>query len=107
MCHGPGVLYAGTYHFGVNYGRNRNNLPSPKGVITLYQRRGIEFIRLYEPNRKVLEALQCSNLLVSLGVRNRDLKNPALRQYAANEWVKMNIVPYMSNVLFGWNTLGS
>lgn len=77
----------------VNYGRNGNNLPSPKYVIYLYQRCGIEFIRLYEQNRKVLEALQCSNLLLSLGVRNQDLKNVARSQYAANELVKMNIVP--------------
>ncbi|KAH9690970.1 hypothetical protein KPL70_015965 [Citrus sinensis] len=62
---------------GVNYGRNGNNLPSPKYVISLYQRCGIEFIRLYEPNRKVLEALQRSNLLLSLGVRNQDRKNVA------------------------------
>lgn len=78
---------------GVNYGRNGNNLPSPKYVIYLYQRCGIEFIRLYEPNRKVLEALQRSNLLLSLGVRNQDRKNVARSQHAANELVKMNIVP--------------
>lgn len=98
---------AGTYHIGVNYGLNGDNLPPPKDVIMLYQRCGIEFIRLFEPNSEVLEALQGSNLLVSLGVRNEDLQSLALSQTAANQWVNIYIVPYMNNVSFGWITAGN
>ncbi|KAK9271114.1 hypothetical protein L1049_026703 [Liquidambar formosana] len=97
----------GTYHIGVCYGRNGDNLPSPKDVISLYQKCGIEFIRLFEPNTEVLEALRGSNLLVSLGTRNEDIQNLASSQDAANSWVNTNISPYKNDVKFGWISIGN
>ncbi|CAK9171729.1 unnamed protein product [Ilex paraguariensis] len=92
---------------GVCYGRNGNNLPSPRDVIGLYKRCGIQLIRLFEPNPQVLDALRGSNLLVSLGVRNEDLSNLASSQTAATAWVNANVLPYKSNVIFRWITLGN
>ncbi|KAM7518984.1 hypothetical protein LguiB_017946 [Lonicera macranthoides] len=91
---------------GVCYGRNGNNLPSPNDVINLYKKCGIQFIRIYDPGQQVLQALQGSNLRVSLGVRNEDLKAIASSQTAANAWVNANIVPY-KDVSFSWITLGN
>ncbi|KAM7514972.1 hypothetical protein LguiA_004555 [Lonicera macranthoides] len=91
---------------GVCYGRNGDNLPCPNDVINLYKKCGIQFIRIYDPDHQVLQALQGSNLRISLGVRNEDLKAIASSQTAANAWVNANIVPY-KDVSFSWITLGN
>ncbi|XP_057504078.1 glucan endo-1,3-beta-glucosidase-like [Actinidia eriantha] len=101
------LLFAGAVNIGVNYGRLGNNLPSPRDVISLYKRCGINSLRLYDPNPEVLEALRGSNLQVSLGVRNEEIESLATNRAAANQWVNTNIVPYKNNVNFVWITIGN
>ncbi|GFY96869.1 glycosyl hydrolase superfamily protein [Actinidia rufa] len=100
-------LIAGAVNIGIDYGRLGNNLPSPRDVISLYKRCGINSLRLYDPNPEVLEALRGSNLRVSLGVRNEDIESLATNRAAANQWVNTNIVPYKNNVNFVWITIGN
>ncbi|PSS17539.1 Glucan endo-1,3-beta-glucosidase BG4 precursor [Actinidia chinensis var. chinensis] len=101
------LLFAGAVNIGVDYGRLGNNLPSPRDVISLYKRCGINSLRLYDPKPEVLEALRGSNLRVSLGVRNEDIESLATNPAAANQWVNTNIVPYKNNVNFVWITIGN
>nr|DAD24421.1 TPA_asm: hypothetical protein HUJ06_025885 [Nelumbo nucifera] len=72
-----------------------DNLPSPKDVVSLYQRSEIQMIRLYHPSTEALQALRGSNLLVSLGVSNGDLKQLSSSQDAANSWY---VAPAMNNI---------
>nr|DAD24422.1 TPA_asm: hypothetical protein HUJ06_025886 [Nelumbo nucifera] len=92
---------------GVCYGMMGDNLPSPKDVVSLYQRSEIQMIRLYHPSTEALQALRGSNLLVSLGVSNGDLKQLSSSQDAANSWVASNVLPYKNDVSFGWITVGN
>ncbi|XP_031273005.1 glucan endo-1,3-beta-glucosidase-like [Pistacia vera] len=75
-------------------------------VITLYRKCGIEFIRLFEPNREVLEALRSSNILVSLGVRTEDLKSLALSNEVIPSPYTMDVYGAMNNMHTAINSVG-
>ncbi|KAF3445728.1 hypothetical protein FNV43_RR10904 [Rhamnella rubrinervis] len=92
---------------GVNYGRNGDNLPSPADTIRLYEKCQINFIRIYEPNHQVLEALRGKPILLSLGVKNEDLQGLASDPSAADQWIKDNVSPYISDVNIEFITLGN
>ncbi|CAL0311815.1 unnamed protein product [Lupinus luteus] len=92
---------------GVNYGMVANNLPPPKTVVGLYQKCGIELMRLFDPNPEVSEALRGSNIKVSLGVRNQDIPNLASSPEAATQWVNTNVAPYKDDINFQWITVGN
>ncbi|KAI3991001.1 hypothetical protein MKX01_026185 [Papaver californicum] len=98
---------AGARRIGVCYGTVADNLPSPREVISLYKRNGIQMLRLFAPTPQILEALRGSGILVSLGTRNEDLAALSSSQDAANLWVATNIVPYKNDVSFGWVTAGN
>ncbi|KAJ0987514.1 hypothetical protein J5N97_005870 [Dioscorea zingiberensis] len=91
---------------GVNYGLNGNNLPTPAAVVQLYKTHGIQKMRLFCPNPQAQQALERTNIYVSLGVMNRDLPSLARSQTAANEWVKNNILPYR-NTHYQYVTVGN
>ena len=77
----------------MNYGLNGDNLPSPSHVVDHYLKCHISFIQIFERRHEVLDAPQGKPLLVSLGIRNEDVKIIALDQNAANWWVNDNVVP--------------
>lgn len=55
----------------------------------------------------MLEALRGKPILLSLGVRNEDLQSLASDPSAADQWIKDNVSPYMSDVNIGFITLGN
>ncbi|KAM0953057.1 putative licheninase [Dioscorea sansibarensis] len=91
---------------GVNYGLNGNNLPNPATVVQLFKSHGIQKLRLFAPNSQVQQALEGTNIYVSLGVVNTDLANLAGNQAAANEWVQTNILPFRKT-LYEYLTVGN
>lgn len=93
--------------FGVNYGRLGDNLPPPSQVIGLYEKCGIQYLRLFDPSHDALEALRGSKLQVSLGVRNEDLQALASSPAAASQWVSANVAPYKNDVSIRWISVGN
>ena len=93
---------------GVNYGLNSDNLPKPNEVINLYERCGINIVRIFEPNHEILHAL-CGkeNLVLWLGTRNEDIEGFATNQEVANAWVNANVVPYYKDVNIAYITVGN
>ncbi|CAL0326623.1 unnamed protein product [Lupinus luteus] len=91
---------------GVVYGTQGNNLPPPKDVVNLLKEQKIQRVRIYEPNKQFLEALQGSNIEVVLGIPNKDLINLGGTQAGANKWVEDNIKTY-TNVKFRYIVVGN
>ncbi|KAK9068407.1 hypothetical protein SSX86_012520 [Deinandra increscens subsp. villosa] len=91
---------------GVCYGRNGDNLPSERDVVSLYQRNGITKIRLYDPPfQATLNALKGTNIEVMIGVRNDQLQS-FNDPNVANTWVRDNIQRY-PDVRFKYIAVGN
>ncbi|XP_049932101.1 glucan endo-1,3-beta-glucosidase-like isoform X2 [Nymphaea colorata] len=91
---------------GVCYGLNGNNLPPPSAVVGLLRSKNIRKVRLFEPNRDVLQAIGNSGIEVNLAVPNSELQNIANNPSAAGSWVATNIQAHPA-VTFGSITVGN
>ncbi|XP_076950130.1 glucan endo-1,3-beta-glucosidase-like [Bidens hawaiensis] len=90
---------------GVCYGQLGDNLPSPRDVVSLYQRNGITKMRLYDPNQPTLEALRGTNIELMVGVPNDALQS-FTDQNAAITWVRDFIQRY-NDVRFRYIAVGN
>lgn len=90
----------------MNYGRLGNNLPSPAAVISLLKSRKINHIRLFSPDKDVLNCLRGSGVKVVLGVRNQDIRRIGNDPAYARTWIKTNIVAF-KNVQFRYISVGN
>ncbi|KAL5726535.1 putative glucan endo-1 [Ranunculus cassubicifolius] len=91
---------------GVCYGRNGNNLPSPREVVALYKSQGINKMRIYDPNSEVLQALRGSNIELMLGVPNEDLESLTDKS-VATRWVETNVLQYTPDVKITYVAVGN
>ncbi|KAK1426008.1 hypothetical protein QVD17_14675 [Tagetes erecta] len=90
---------------GVCYGRNGDNLPSERDVVSLFQQNGITRMRIYDPHQPTLEALRGTNIELMIGVSNdalESLNDPN----NANTWVRDNIQNYL-DVRFRYIAVGN
>ena len=92
---------------GVNYGTIANDLPPATKVIALFKTSGIGKMRIFDPNRATLQALKGSSILVIVGVVNNDLQGLATSPAAANDWVQINISPYLPDVNISYIAVGN
>ncbi|XP_026443025.1 putative glucan endo-1,3-beta-glucosidase GVI [Papaver somniferum] len=99
-------IFAESGVVGVNYGRLGNNLPSPAAVISLLKSRKINHIRLFSPDKDVLNSLRGSGVKVVLGVRNQDIRRIGNDPAYARTWIKTNIVAF-KNVQFRYISVGN
>lgn len=76
-------------------------------MIDLYKKQSIPLLRLFDPNPEALEALRGSEIRVSIGVKNEDVKAIAMNLNTAMQWLNTNVEPYAKDVNIGWITLGN
>ncbi|KAL9235629.1 hypothetical protein vseg_010373 [Gypsophila vaccaria] len=79
---------------GVNYGTLGNNLPKPMKSVELIKTLNAKRVKLYNPDRHILNALNGTNIQVSIMVPNEIISNMSTNQTMANEWVRDNLVAY-------------
>ncbi|VAH68971.1 unnamed protein product [Triticum turgidum subsp. durum] len=79
---------------GVCNGVIGNNLPAPSDVVNLYKSKGINAMRIYEPESNVLKALSGTGIGLLMDVGNGALTSLANDPSAAPAWVKANVQPY-------------
>ncbi|XVF38205.1 hypothetical protein REPUB_Repub20aG0080200 [Reevesia pubescens] len=83
---------------GINYGRNGDNLPSPREVMDFLSselNNKISLIRFQDANLEILEALSGTNLVVTIGVSNEAIPYVASSQEAADKWFQDHITTYI------------
>ncbi|KAG8055653.1 hypothetical protein GUJ93_ZPchr0001g31599 [Zizania palustris] len=66
-------------------------LPSPSEVVQLYISKGIDSMRIYFPESRILQALSGTNIGLIMDVDNRKLADLASSPSAAAGWVRDNI----------------
>ncbi|KAF7848490.1 hypothetical protein BT93_L1900 [Corymbia citriodora subsp. variegata] len=92
---------------GVNYGMDGDDLPSPATVVQLFKNYSIGKMRLLEPNNDVLEALEDSNIDVTIGIKNEDLPSIASSPQAAGVWFNEHVQPFIPLMNFQYITAGN
>ncbi|KAE8653517.1 glucan endo-1,3-beta-glucosidase isoform X3 [Cucumis sativus] len=91
---------------GVCYGTMGDNLPGAKEVVQLYKSYGIKKMRIYHPDKHILNALQGSNIQVMVGIPNSDLQS-LVNNTSATNWVQTNIQAYVPNIKFQYIAVGN
>ncbi|KAL9264336.1 putative glucan endo-1,3-beta-glucosidase BG5 [Drosera capensis] len=92
---------------GVCYGLNGRSLPSPIEVVSKYKKHSVGKMRIYEPNRDVLNALRGSDIDLTLGVRNQDIPFLATNFASADWWFQSNVEPYLKDINIPYITVGN
>ncbi|XP_061342287.1 glucan endo-1,3-beta-glucosidase 12 [Gastrolobium bilobum] len=91
-------LYAsstsGTGSVGINYGMVANDLPTPSKVVELLKAQGLNRVKLYDTDARVLTALANSGIKVVVAMPNELLSSAAGDQSFTDAWVKANISGY-------------
>ncbi|MCL7048825.1 hypothetical protein MKW94_002098 [Papaver nudicaule] len=94
-------------NFGLNYGTQGNNLPTPdKGLNPL--RQVVWRFRLFSPDIAILNYFNRTDgiFIVSMGTLNGEIEKLAVDPNYALTWVQHNIVPF-SNVIFSHIVVGN
>ncbi|PNT55445.1 hypothetical protein POPTR_001G192200v4 [Populus trichocarpa] len=89
------TVYAFKGTYGVNYGRIADNLPSPRSVVTLLKAAKIKNTRIYDADHEVLKAFKGSGIGIIVGLGNGYLKEIAVGEDRAMNWIKENVQPFL------------
>ncbi|KAL5229282.1 hypothetical protein ABZP36_017547 [Zizania latifolia] len=86
-----GAFPAAVHSIGVCNGVFGRSLPSPSEVVQLYKSNGIDSMRIYSPESRILQALSGTNIGLTMDVGNGLLADLASSLSAAAGWVRDNI----------------
>ncbi|XP_047175698.1 glucan endo-1,3-beta-glucosidase, basic isoform-like [Vigna umbellata] len=92
---------------GMCYGTFGDDLPPANEVVSLYQDNCIQKMRLFDPKRDVLHALNNSNIELILGIPNIDLQQLATFPNEAITWVQNNVLDFFPNVKIKYVAVGN
>ncbi|RLM60226.1 hypothetical protein C2845_PM14G13170 [Panicum miliaceum] len=101
------VVPKGVESVGVCYGMVSDDLPPATDVVKLYKSLGINSMRIYAPDTRVLDALRGSGIRLVLGVANEDLAALAANRASAASWVRANVKPYYPAVNITYIAVGN
>ncbi|KAI3837245.1 hypothetical protein MKX03_004130 [Papaver bracteatum] len=99
-----GQVYDMTGAFGLNYGTQANNLPTPDKALNPLVHY-VWRLRIFAPDHAVLDYLNRSyptqgyTFAVAMGTLDEDVQKIADDQNYANTWVQNNIVPWTNTIL--------
>ncbi|KAL6546031.1 hypothetical protein OROGR_009905 [Orobanche gracilis] len=79
---------------GVNYGIVANNLPPPEATAKLLQSTSIEKVRLYGADPAIIKALANTGMGIVVGAANGEIQTLASDPNFAQNWVRLNVLPY-------------
>ncbi|KAL8143879.1 hypothetical protein V2J09_016911 [Rumex salicifolius] len=92
---------------GVNYGTLGNNLPSATTSIDLIKSINGSGVKIYGAQPEILKALNGTNLQVSVMIPNNLIINISTNQSMADEWIRINILPYYPQIHIRYLLVGN
>ncbi|KAJ4836259.1 hypothetical protein Tsubulata_050310 [Turnera subulata] len=92
---------------GINYGQLGNNLPTPPRSVELIKSLKAKYVKIYDANPGILEALKNTDIQVSIMVPNELIQNISKSQSLADQWVKTNVLPFYPDVKIRYLLVGN
>ena len=93
------IVYMGLFvhgsSVGVNWGTMSSHKLPPNNVVEMMLRNGINKVKLFEADHKVLEAFIGTNIEVVLGIPNGMLMEMSQDPGNAVSWVESNVAAYV------------
>ncbi|KAF6150197.1 hypothetical protein GIB67_023152 [Kingdonia uniflora] len=80
---------------GVNIGTQVINMPSATDVVATLKARQITYVRLFDADRRMLNALSNSGIEVMVGVTNEEVLGIGQSSSTAAAWVNKNVAAYL------------
>lgn len=81
---------------GINYGQIGNNLPEPSEVVALLESLGINRVKLYDSDPRVLKAFANTDVEFIIGISNEDVQNMKDAS-TAEAWVIQHVEDHLSS----------
>lgn len=91
---------------GINYGQIANNLPPPEKVVPLFKSIGVNKVKLYDADPRVLKAFANTGIEFVVGLGNEYLATMK-DQAKADAWVKTNVQCYLPATKITCITIGN
>lgn len=82
------------YNVGVNWGTMSTHHLSPERVVEMLRENGLDRLKLFEADEKILGALIGTDIEVMIGIPNYMLKEISENPDAAASWVYANVTSY-------------
>ncbi|CAM8956439.1 unnamed protein product [Rhodiola kirilowii] len=80
---------------GVNIGTELSDMPSPTQVVALLKTQNIKYVRLYDADRAMLQALANTGIKVTISVPNDQLLGIGQSNATAANWVARNVLAHV------------
>lgn len=92
---------------GAVYGRNGDNIPPPLTAAELMHQYTITRVRIYDHDVNVIQAFATTQIRVMIAVTNDEIPGVAGTQSVADNWVSVNVAPYIKTVNINAIAVGS
>ncbi|CAM8951389.1 unnamed protein product [Rhodiola kirilowii] len=80
---------------GVNIGTELSDMPNPTQVVALLKTQNIKYVRLYDADRDMLQALANTGIQVTISVPNDQLLGIGQSNATAANWVARNVLAHV------------